>query len=108
MTEGDLKMVSEFIKNRLDTAHGLIDEGRYDVAVELLKNIKLRIHEQETEDEITKFEKNHDSTLEMRIKEIKDGEEDQLRKDANELQEWALYAKAYLNFYDQISRKHGI
>jgi len=44
----------------------------------------------------------------MRIKEIKDGEEDQLRKDANELQEWALYAKAYLNFYDQISRKHGI
>lgn len=101
-------MISEFIKNRLDTAHGLIDEGRYDLAVELLKNMKLRVHEKEAEEEIKKFEEEKDARLEIRLKEIKDSEDDVLRKDANTGEEWGQYAKDYLNFYDRLSKRHDI
>lgn len=101
-------MVSEFIKNRLDTAHGLIDEGRYIMAVELLKNIKLRVHEKEAENEIKKYEEEKDARLEIRIREIKDSEDDVLRKDANTMEEWNQYAKSYLNFYDKLAKKNKL
>lgn len=101
-------MVSEFIKNRLDTAHGLIDEGRFDMAVELLKNLKLRVHEKEAEEEIKKYEENHDTDLELKLKEINDSDEDVLRKDANTMTEWSLYAKSYLDFYDKVCKDYDL
>jgi len=99
------ELVSEFIADRLNTAHGLIDEGRFDVAVNLLKNIKLRIHEKEAEDEINKFEKEHDARLEISLKEIESSNDDPLRKDANIMGKWESYSKDYLNFYDGLSQK---
>lgn len=101
-------MVSEFIRNRLDTAHGLIDEGRFDMSVELLKNLKLRVHEKEAEDEIKKFEENHDGHFEVKLKEISDSDNDVLRKDADTMMEWSLYAKSYLDFYDKLAKEYKL
>ena len=53
-------MVSNFITDRIDNAHALIDQGSYVQAVELLKNIKHRIHKSDVLNEIDVFEKEHD------------------------------------------------
>jgi len=101
-------MVSEFIRNRLDMAHGLIDEGRFGEAVNLLKNLKLRVHENPAEEKITQFENEKDSALETQLKEIEKSEDDPLRKEANAMSEYELYAKAYLNFYSNLTLHHDI
>lgn len=101
-------MVSEFIKNRLDIAHDSIDKGEYGEAVRILKNIKLRVHEEKAEKEIETFETEKDGKLEAKLIEIDKSEDDPLRKEANAMSEYELYAKAYLNFYSNLVRHHEI
>ena len=101
-------MVSSFITDRIDNAHALIDQGSYDQAVELLKNIKFRVHEEGVVAEIETFEKEHDKKLEDMIKGIQTSSDDPLRKQHNELKQWEKYSHMYLRFYDNLTKHHDV
>lgn len=101
-------MVSEFIRNRLDSAHSLIDEGSFEAAVNLLKNIKLRVHDEVVSDKISVFEKEHDNTLSKRVNDIRSSSKDSLRKQYEELDQYESYAKSYLSFYDRLSKEYDV
>lgn len=101
-------MVSEFIRDRLDNAHAMIDEGGYDQAVHLLKNIKYRVHEEGVRAEIEQFEKEHDKKLDDMIKGIQTSNEDPLRKQHNEIHQWEKYSHMYLQFYDNLTKHNDI
>lgn len=102
------KMVSEFIRSRIDAAHAMIDESYFEQAVELLKNIKHRVHEQSVISEINRFEQEHDSKLTQLLSGIHQSGEDPLVKDKNELGQWKKYSQSYLKFYDRISKDYDI
>jgi len=101
-------MVSDFIQNRVDTAHNLIDEGAYSDAVEILKNIKHRVHEEDPRAAIERFENEHDKKLEDLIRSITNNSDDPLRKQHNTIEQWKKYSCSYLNFYSDLIRSHDI
>ena len=92
----------EFIENRIDMAHNVIDEGNPQGAIGLLKNLKLRIHDRDVELEIKNFEEKTDYDVETRMKEIAVSDDDELRKDANRSKAVMSWAKKYLDFYDRL------
>ena len=101
-------MSKEFIENRVDMAHNAIDEGDPQAAVNILRNLKLRIHDVHLEEEIKKFEKKEDTRFENKLEEINKSGRDPLRKDRNKQIEIIKYAKRYLNFYDRLRKEHDI
>lgn len=101
-------MSKEFINNRVDVAHNLIDEGQYQGAVELLKNLKVRIHDAGIEISITEFEKTHDSDKDKQIASARQTTGDPIEINAKEALVWSRYAKAYLNFYDKLTKEHEV
>jgi len=101
-------MVSEFIQNRINLAHDMIDQKGFEEAVELLKNLKNRIHEQNIIPEINIFEQEHDQKLKEMINKIDTSSDDPLRKQHNKYEQWKRYAQSYLKFYDNITKKHDI
>lgn len=101
-------MVSGFIQDRIDTAHALIDEGAYDQAVEVLKNIKYRIHEEGVLADIEQFEKEHDKKLEDMTQGIDTSSDDPLRKNYNKTLQWKKYSQVYLRFYSKLTQQYDI
>ena len=101
-------VVSEFIKSRLDGAHGLIDEGNFEAAVEILKNLKLRVHEDGAEKKIAEFEETRDKQFEKLIKEIEENNPDTYERLAYIEAERKKYAGDYLNFYDDLVLHHDV
>jgi len=101
-------MVSDFIKERINVAHDMIDQNGYNEAVEVLKNLKNRIHEQSVMPEIKRFEDEHDKKLEEMLNKIRTSSDDPLRKQYNEIQQWKKYSQSYLKFYDNITKKHDV
>ena len=101
-------MVREFIQDRIDTAHALIDNGQYQEAVELLKNLKYRIHQEEPLQDIDSFETEHDTKLKERLSSIQTSVEHQLIKHSNELDQLHKYATAYLKFYDTLTKDYDL
>jgi len=101
-------MSREFIENRIDTAHDMIDQGGFEEAVNLLKNLKLRIHEDAASKEINEFEKNHDEMLRRRLNEIEATNKDPLVKAREENSQWSSYAKSYLSFYSKVTRNFDV
>ena len=100
--------MNEFFKNRLDTAHALIDEGSYDEAVELLKNLNTRIHDTEISTNInmttTDIDKQYTNNL-MALSN-KAGDPYESYKNALGLRKWR--SQQYLRFYDNLLIKHEL
>lgn len=101
-------MSKEFVDNRIDTAHGLIDEGNPLGAITLLKNLKLRVHNNEVAKEIQKFEENTDNEIETEMRIIEKSERDELRKEDDKRKKVMEWAKTYLDFYDRMSKEHEL
>ena len=101
-------MTNEFITNEINTAHAMINEGVYDQAVERLKMLKNRIHDETILTDIKTFEKEHDDTLDLRLKEINGSSNDQLRKQVDAANQIKSYAVSYLKFFSKLTYDHDI
>lgn len=101
-------MSKEFIAERIDIAHDLIDQGEYEQAVNVLKNIKLRIHDNSLEKTIKEFETKYDNELKKKINTLNQAYKDAITEVGEEAGIAESYAKAYINFYDKLSKEHEI
>jgi len=101
-------MSKDFIDNEIDEAHDLIKHGDFEQAVMQLKDIKLRVHDKEILDSIKKFENEHDSVLEQRLREIEKSTVDPLRKQSQIFEQLSNYARSYLSFYDKLRKEYEI
>ena len=101
-------MSKEFIDNEIDEAHQRIKEGDFEGAVEQLKNIKLRIHDESILMDIKEFENGHDKELEERIKTIDSSNKHHFDKHNEQMQQVVKYAKSYLRFYDKLRKENEI
>lgn len=100
--------MNEFFKNRLDTAHALIDEGNYDEAVELLKNLNTRIHDTQisTDINITTSDIDKQYTSNLMALSSKAGDPYESFKNVLALKKWR--SQQYLRFYDNLLIKHEL
>jgi len=98
-------MSKEFIDNEIDEAHQRIKEGDFEGAVEQLKNIKLRIHDESILMDIKEFENGHDKEL---IKTIDSSNKHHFDKHNEQMQQVVKYAKSYLRFYDKLRKENEI
>jgi len=101
-------MSKEFIDNRIDTAHNLIDEGNPLTAITIMKNLKLRIHSDEVAVKIKEFESKTDDDIEKAIYNINASDKDELRKDHEKKNLMMDWAKRYLDFYDGLVKGYEI
>ena len=101
-------MSKDFIDNRIDASHNLIDQGDFQGAVNILKNIKIRIHDPVIEQKIKDFEKQHDEEVKNKIEKIQKTYLDSITEYGNESEIAKRYAIAYLNFYDTLRKEHEI
>ena len=94
--------MNEFFLSRLNTAHALIDEGRYDEAVELLKNLDMRIHDEKTDTKIKTVADDIEKQYVANIISISNKASDPFEsfKNALSLKKWR--AQQYLRFYDNL------
>lgn len=94
--------MSEFFKDKLNIAHDLIDNYEFDRCVELIKNLKIRIHDTEL---LTKIGI-HEENIEKRYQDDyialsgKQGDPFDSFKKVNELQRWR--GQEYLKYYDKL------
>lgn len=100
--------MNEFFQNRLNMAHALIDEGQYDEAVELLKNLDTRIHDTSISTNISltigDIEKQYTANLISIANKAGDPYEN--FKNAMVLKKWR--SQQYLRFYDNLLMKHEL
>ena len=101
-------MTNEFITNEINTAHAMINEGVFDQAVERLKMLKNRIHDETILTDIKTFEKEHDDTLDTRLNEINGSSNDQLRKQVDAANQIKSYAVSYLRFFSRIQDEYNL
>lgn len=100
--------MNEFFQNRLDTAHALIDEGRFDEAVELLRNLDTRIHDPSIRTNIntTSSDIEKQYTTNLASLSAKAGDPYDSFKNAISLRKWR--SQEYLRFYDSLLKKHEL
>jgi len=100
--------MNEFFENRLNVAHSLIDEGHYDEAVDVLKNLDTRIHDTGISTNInttvSDIEKQY--TASMISISNKAGDPFESFKSALALKKWR--SQQYLRFYDNLLIKHEL
>ena len=95
-------MVSDFFATQINTAHEMMNQGMFKEAVELLKNLNIRIHDPKLLEEI----KSHNNTIDKEFN-IK---YDAISGDALTgygsyvaLEHWKT--SEYIRFYDKLSKK---
>jgi hypothetical protein len=100
--------MNEFFKNRLDTAHALIDENQYEVAVEIIQNLKTRIHDTTVLTQINMHDNETDKEYNIRFQNIsmKAGDPTQSYVQLLMLKKWK--AQEYLKYYDHMLREHDV
>jgi len=96
-------MVNEFLMNRVNTAHSLLDEGQVEGALWVLRNIKLRIHDPNVINKIKDKEKTVENEYKTRYSSIS-GDATRQMEQLSDLNLWRI--KEYISFYDQILREH--
>ena len=101
-------MSKEFIDSRIDAAHDLIDQGDFDGAVTILKNVKIRIHDPTIERLIREFEQEYDGKAKEKLNKLRKMFEDAIVEAGNEYEIGKSYAIAYLNFYDKLRKEHEL
>jgi len=92
-------MVNEFLLNRVNTAHSLLDEGQVEGALWVLRNIKLRIHDPNVINKIRDKEKTVENEYKTRYSSIS-GDATRQMEQLSDLNLWRI--KEYISFYDQI------
>lgn len=100
--------MSEFIDNLINSSHELILNGQYEEAVNVLKTLKHRIHDETVKQKIKQFEDTHDETLRMRIEDINKSDDNMIEKNRSLGEQWARYSTSYLSFYDGLRKQDGI
>lgn len=99
--------MSEFFKNRLDVAHALIDEGEFDGAVEIIQNLKTRIHDESILGKLTLHDnKTKKEYMEQYTECGKIGDPYESFKKAQEIRKWR--AQEILRFYDKLVIEHDL
>ena len=108
-------MSKESIDNEMDESYEYIKNGEYAMAVEILKTLRIRFPDQlrfngndiNLED-VKKWEQDHDSVLELRIKEIEDSESHPFDKQKKTIKQLYEYAISYFRYYDGLRRENEI
>lgn len=100
--------MNEFFKNRLDTSHALIDEGNYEVAVEIILNLKSRIHDTTILTQINMHDAEVEKEYHTRFENLarKAGDPTESYTQLVILKKWR--SQEYLKYYDHILREHDI
>jgi len=102
-------MSKDFIDERIDACHTMIEEGNFAEVPQILKLIgEIRIHDKDIKEKIRQFEKEHDEKLEKDLMEIEKTNEDSLRKQQKGSRMIYLHSISYLRFYDQLRKDHEI
>lgn len=95
-------MSQEFLMERINTAHELLDGGQIEGSLWVLKNIKLRIHEPEILASIKDKESKVENEYTKRYANIHGDATAQMEK-LSELNLWRI--KELLTFYDTIVKE---
>ena len=100
--------MSEFFRSRIDIAHDLIDNKNYQEAVELLQNLKTRIHDTTLLTKITMHDDETEKQYSLRRQNIgtRGGDPWDIYKSALELEKWR--AQEYLKYYDLIGIENDL
>ena len=100
--------MNEFLRNRVNVAHNMIDEGNYDDAVEILKNLNNRIHDTSiitnikmTNEEIDKQKKASLASISTKMGDPYENFKSALLLKKNR-------AENFLRFYDNLLIKHEL
>jgi len=102
-------MSTDFIDQRIDACHELIEQGDYGSVPGILKLIgEIRIHDKDLKTMIEQFEKSRDERLEKNILEIEHTNENALVKDHKKAKEQYLYAIDYVRFYDNLRKEYEL
>ena len=96
-------MVNEFLMDRVNMAHALLDQGQLKEALDVTKNIKIRIQDKNLLGEITDKENHIEIEYSNKFKSI-DGDPVTQSGKLFELNMWR--AKEYINYYDRVIRTH--
>lgn len=96
------------MKNRLDVAHALIDEHDYDTPVEIIQNLKTRIHETELLAKIKRHEDSIENEYQTEYASIssKVGDPYEAFSKVLNLKKWR--SQEYLKYYDKLMREHDL
>ena len=100
-------MSLEHVNNKMDECYDMIESGYYVEAVHRLKLLKIRFPEDIVKD-VNSWEKEHDETLNNRIKTIKESKaqpivmEHEIKKQEN------MYALEYYKYYNKIRKEYDI
>ena len=100
--------MNEFFHNRLDAAHALIDETQYDIAVDIILNLKTRIHDTTILTQISMHDDNVEKEYQTKFANLarKAGDPTVSYTELVMLKKWR--AQEYLKYYDHILREHDI
>ena len=98
-------MVNEFLIDRVNMAHALLDEMQVDTALRILKNIKLRIQDKNLLGEIGDKENHIEIEYTNKMKTIS-GDPMTVTGKLNELEIWRI--REYITFYDNIVKSHEL
>ena len=96
-------MVNEFLMDRVNMAHALLDQGQLGEALQLIKNIKIRIQDKNLLGEITDKENHIEIEYSNKMKTL-NGDPVSISGKLFELNLWRI--KEYINFYDRVIRTH--
>ncbi len=105
-------VVSKIFEDRLNLAHALIDRGEYDDAVDVLKNLKLRINSEtvfkEVSDHMGVVDKTYEEKIKVEEEQHGDPWERELRARGfiNDVTAWR--AKELLRYMDKLSKEHDL
>ena len=100
--------MNDFFKNRLDMAHALIDEGQYETAVEVIQNLKVRIHDSTVLTNMNLHDSDVENQFNTRFQNIamKAGDPTVGYTNLLLLKKWR--AQEYLKYYDHMLREHDV
>jgi hypothetical protein len=98
-------MVNDFLIDRVNMAHALLDEMQVEQALWIIKNIKLRIQDKNLLGEIQDKENHIEIEYTNKMKSIT-GEPTIVAGKLGELNLWRI--KEYIEFYDGITKSHDI
>lgn len=101
-------MSKEFIDSRIDAAHDLLDQGNYEAAVNILKSIKIRVHDENVEKIISDFETKKDKESNEKLNQIEQVFTDAIEKYGDGSNIARKHAVSYLNFYDKLRKENDI
>lgn len=101
-------MSKEFIDSRIDAAHELIDQGDFQSAIHILRSIKIRVHDQDIEEQIKNFETQTDEQVSNKLQRIEQAFSDAIDKYGDGNRIVRKQAVSYLNFYDKLRKENDI